>query len=70
LTSNFHVEYLHVERYTTRGEVRKMSRILGADGADREAIRSRELHLRRAAERARVVGPLRRAVRDRQEGRT
>jgi hypothetical protein len=63
LTSNFHVEYLHVERYTTRGEVRKMSRFLVPDAIDRSELRARELHLRRAAERARTIGPLRRAVR-------
>ena len=40
-----------------------MSRFLVPDAIDRSELRVRELHLRRAAERARTIGPLRRAVR-------
>jgi hypothetical protein len=57
------VEYLHVERYTTPREVRKMSRFPTPDAMDRMEFRAREVRLRRAAERVRMVGPLRRALR-------
>ncbi|HYJ61796.1 MAG TPA: hypothetical protein VE032_10075 [Actinomycetota bacterium] len=40
-----------------------MSRFLVPDAIDRSELRSREVHLRRAAERARLIGPLRRAIR-------
>lgn len=40
-----------------------MSRFQFPDAMDREELRFRELQLRRAAEHARLVSPLRRAVR-------
>lgn len=40
-----------------------MSRFPSPDAIQRFELRSREQHLRFAAERARVVGPLRRGVR-------
>jgi hypothetical protein len=60
LTSNFHLEYLHVEGYRTRGEVRKMCWNPMVDAMRLEERRDRERQLRRQTERARRTGPLRR----------
>jgi len=64
LTSKFHVKYLHIEGYIGRKEEATVSmNLLWSDR--REELIRRERDLRRAAERARVVGPLRRARRRR-----
>jgi len=62
LTSKFHLKYLRIEGYIGRKEEPKVSmNLLWSDR--REELIRRERDLRRAAERARVVGPLRRARR-------
>jgi hypothetical protein len=63
LTSNFHLEYLHVERYRRTEEVCKMTWMPFPTEVIREVHRRREVELRRAAERTRLVSPLRRAPR-------
>jgi hypothetical protein len=63
LTSNFYVEYLHVERYRRNEEVCKMTWMPFPTEVTLGEQRRREVELRRAAERARLVSPLRRALR-------
>jgi hypothetical protein len=63
LTSNLQVEYLHIERYRRMEEVCKMTWMPFPTDMTRDALGRREVELRRAAERARLVSPLRRALR-------
>ena len=63
MTSNLYVEYLHIERYRWIEEVRKMTWMPFPAEETRGEQRRREIELRRAAERARLVSPLRRAAR-------
>jgi hypothetical protein len=70
LTSKFHLEYLHVEGYAWEEGGRKVTWMPIRDGLRRDELARREADLRRAAERERVVGPLRRRARRRDnEGR-
>ena len=57
------MKYLHVERYRRMEEVRKMTWMPFPTEMTRGALARREVELRRAAERARLVSPLRRALR-------